>query len=82
MILTFTAGDLGNDNISSNYRYKTEGNCLKCKDIITSSYTGDECEFCSHKYHLKCLNSSEYCDIGIKEPVLFIFNVCQKELSQ
>lgn len=57
-------------------------NCLKCNDIITNAYTGIECEFCSHKYHLKCLNSTEYCDLGLKETILFICDVCQNELGQ
>lgn len=70
------------DDSSSNTFYKTEGNCLKFNDIITSSYTGVECEFCSHKYHLKCLSSTEYCDLGLKDTILFICNVCQKELGQ
>lgn len=82
MISTFTSSDLDNDDSSSSCFYKTEGYCLKCNDIITSAYTGIECEFCSHRYHLKCLSSSEYCDLGLKETVLFICNVCQKDLSQ
>lgn len=82
MISTFTPSDLDNDDSSSSNFYMTKGNCLKCNDIITISFTGIECEFCSHRYHLKCLSSSEYCDLGLKETVLFICNVCQKDLSQ
>lgn len=35
-ISTFTPSDLDNNDYSSSCFYKTEGNCLKCNDIITT----------------------------------------------
>lgn len=82
LISTLNTEDLGNDDINSNCLYKTEGHCFKCEGIISCSNIGTECELCTHKYHLECLDPAEYLDLGLTETILFICNMCQKALNQ
>lgn len=65
--------------------YQNEGRCVKCKNTITNTNMANmdiECEFCSDKYHLNYLSTKEYCDICLKDYILFICNTCQKNLNQ
>lgn len=80
MISEYT-GDLV-ENSNSYAVYKTEELCFKCANNLTRTNTGLECEFCSHIYHIKCLNSKEYSDLDLNNIVLFICNSCQKNLDQ
>ncbi|XP_025205825.1 uncharacterized protein LOC112602107, partial [Melanaphis sacchari] len=60
--------------------YVTVGLCFGCGRNLSELLKGVDCAFCSHMYHLKCLTTDEFCDMGENEPILFICKICQKDL--
>jgi len=73
------------ENDDSPLSSKTTGKCFQCNGTISSNDIADigfECTFCNNKFHKRCTNKNNDCDLlSNDDNILFICYMCEKEVN-